>query len=57
MFMPMPPGSDKLSEKNRNEICQLLCMPHGNNKLWQIIKQMTYKNLNIVKKLVYLSDI
>ena len=43
MFMPMPPGSDKLSEKNRNEICQLLCMPHGNNKLWQIIKQMTYK--------------
>ena len=32
-------------------VCISLCMPHGSNKLWQIIRKVTYKNLNIVKKL------
>ena len=49
-IMPMPHGSDKSPAKNRHEICHSLCMPHGSAKSWQIIKKMTYKNLNIVKK-------
>ena len=53
----MPHGSEKSPPKNRNEIRHSLCMPHCSNKLWRIIKKMTHKNLNIVKKLVYLSDI
>ena len=53
----MPHGSEKSPEKNRNEICHSLCMPHGRVKSWQIMKKMTHKNLNIVKKLVLGSDI
>ena len=53
----MPHGSEKSPAKNRNEIRHSLCMPHCSDKSWQIIKKMTHKNLNIVKKLVYLSDI
>ena len=53
----MPHGSEKSPEKNRNEIRHSLCMPHCSDKSWRIIKKMTHKNLNIVKKLVYLSDI
>ena len=53
----MPQGSDKSLAKNRYEIRHLLCILHSSNKSWQILKKMTNKNLNIVKKLVYLSDI
>ena len=55
--MVMKHESDKSPEKNRKEIHHSLCMPHGSNKSWQIIQKMTHKNLNIVKKLVHLSDI
>ena len=50
--MPIPHGSNNLTEKNHNEILHLLCMPHDIDKLWHIIKKMTYiyKNLSIVKK-------
>ena len=50
IVMPIPHGSNNLTEKNHNEILQLLCMPHDIDKLWHIIKKMTYKNLNIAKK-------
>ena len=50
IVMPIPHGSNNLTEKNHNEILHLLCMPHDMDKLWHIIKKMTYKNLNIVKK-------
>ena len=50
IVMPIPHGSNNLTEKNHNEILHLLCMPHDIDKLWHIIKKMTYKNLNIVKK-------
>ena len=53
----MPHGSEKSPEKNRNEIRHSLCMPDGRVKSWQIMKKMTHKNLNIVKKLVLVSDI
>ena len=56
-FKAMPHGSKKSSEKNRNEIRHSLCMPDGRVKSWQIMKTMTHKNLNIVTKLVHLSDI
>ena len=46
----MPHGSENSQEKNRNEIRQGL-------KSWQIMKKMTHKNLKIVKKIIYLSDI
>ena len=49
--MLMPHGSDKSPEKNRNEIRHMLCVPYSNEKWWLIIKQMTYKNLSIVKKI------
>ena len=29
----MPHGSEKSPEKNRNEICHSLCMPHGRVKI------------------------
>ena len=48
----MPHGSEKSSAKNRNEIRHSLCMPHCSDK-----SKMTHKNLNIVKKQLYLSDI
>ena len=54
--MLMPSGSEKSPEKNRNEIRHLLCMPHGSDKSWQVMKKMTHKNLNN-KKLVNVSDI
>ena len=50
IVMPIPHGSNNLTEKNHNEILHLVCMPHDIDKLWHIIKKMTYKNLNIVKK-------
>ena len=49
-FKAMPHGSEKSSAKNRNEIRHSLCMPHCSDKSWRIIKKMTHKNLNIVKK-------
>ena len=49
-LIPMPHGSNKSPEKNHNEIRNLLCMLHGSDKLWRIMKKMTDKNLNKVKK-------
>ena len=46
-IMPMPHRSDKSPVKNHHEIRHSLCMPQGSAKSWQIIKKMTYKNLNI----------
>ena len=57
LVMPMPHGSYKSPQKIVTKFA-IRCVYHtASNKWWQIIKQMTYKNLNIVKKLVHLSDI
>ena len=53
----MPHGSDKSPAKNRNEIRHLLCMQHGRDNLWQIIRKWPIKAFKLLKKLVHLSDI
>ena len=53
----MPHGSEKSPEKNRNEIRHSLCMPHGSVKIVANYEENDTKKLNIVKKLVHVSDI
>ena len=47
IIMPMPHGSDKTLEKNHNEIRHFLFVPHGSDKSWPIIKQITYEKITI----------